>query len=549
MSPFALADTYWPAFEKAVKVGGAQGVMCSYNAVNGQPACASDTLTSVLRGAWGFSGYITSDSGALEDVYLPFPKGHHYVNTEAEAACVSIRNGTTDVCSGAVYHDSLMDSVSSGLCSRADVDAALYRTMMVRMKAGLFDPIEDQPYWHTPLTAVNTPASEDANLRATLSSMVLLKHDGSTLPFARGKRIAVIGPHANASAALVGNYLGQLCDDDSLNCVLSPFLALQSANTGGSVAMAAGCGLTKNDTSGFAAALALAAASDYVVLALGIDGSIEGESNDRTDIDLPAIQHALAAQVAAVGKPTALVLVHGGSLDTAAELANQAIGAMVDAFYPGMRGSEAIAATLLGDNDRCCGKMAFTTYHADYVDQIKMSDMELDGAVGRGYRYFAGDVVFPFAHGLALTSFQITDVSGTAPREVLRTEAGAAAPARVLSYSVNVTNTGATTGDEVVFLFMEPQAGTLAAQPGSALIKKLLDYERVHLAPGESVVVSFDVSAASLRMVDKASGDVVSTPGEFRIALTNGVTPVPGERVVVVEGAELVATPFPGRTR
>jgi hypothetical protein len=379
--------------------------------------------------------------------------------------------------------------------------------------------------------------------------MVLLKHDGSTLPFARGKRIAVIGPHANASAALVGNYLGQLCDDDSLNCVLSPFLALQSANAGGSVAMAAGCGLTKNDTSGFAAALALAAASDYVVLALGIDGSIEGESNDRTDIDLPAIQHELAAQVAAVGKPTALVLVHGGSLDTAAELANPAIGAMLDVFYPGTRGSEAIAATLLGDNDRCCGKMAFTTYHADYVNQIKMSDMELDGAVGRGYRYFAGDVVFPFAHGLALTTFRITDVSAAAQREVLRTEAGAAgaAPARVLTYSVNVTNTGAITGDEVVFLFMEPQKGTLVAQPESALIKKLLDYERVHLLPGESALVSFDVSAASLRMVDRASGDVVSTPGEFRLALTNGVTAVPGERVVVVEGAELVATPFPGR--
>ena len=119
----------------------------------------------------------------------------------------------------------------------------------------------------------------------------------------------------------------------------------------------------------------------------------------------------------------------------------------------------------------------------------------------------------------------------------------------MLTYSVNVTNTGAATGDEVVFLFMQPQKGTLTSQPGSALIKKLLDYERVHLLPGESALVSFDVSAASLRLVDKASGDVVSTPGEFRLALTNGVTAVPGECVVVVEGAELVATPFPGRAQ
>jgi len=556
VSNFALQDTFWPAFRASVVDGGAKGVMCSYNAVNGKPTCANDFLASVLRGTWGFTGYITSDTDAVENVWQPFPRGHQYVNTTAEGACVAIRNGTTDVCSGSSYHDGLMDAVAQGLCSRADVDAALYRTMMVRMQLGLFDapdPVTN-PYWSVPLTAVDTQDSQDLNLLATLSSMVLLKHDGATLPFAKGRSIAVIGPHANASAALVGNYLGQLCADNTLNCVVSPFLALQAANAGGSVSMAAGCAINSTDRSGFAAAVALAQSADFVVLALGIDGNVEGEGHDRVSIDLPQIQHDLAAAIAAVGKPTAVVLVHGGSIDVSAERDNAAIGAIVDSFYAGTRGAEAIAATLLGDNDHCCGKMAFTTYFANYTSQIKMSEMELDVGVGRGYRYFEGPVVFPFAHGLALTAFTVqpaagfglpagvaaaADNAGELAPQRLRAETAAS---RVLSYDVNVTNVGAVAGDEVVFLFLEP--ASTPAQPQSRLVRKLLDFQRVHLLPGASQVVSFSASSASLRLVDRATGDVVSTPGAFDLVVTNGVREA-ARRRVVVEGDEVVVERFP----
>lgn len=116
-------------------------------------------------------------------------------------------------------------------------------------------------------------------------------------------------------------------------------------------------GLTKNDTKAWNAALSAAAAADVIVLTLGIDGSIEGESNDRTSIDLPPVQHALAAAVGALGKPMALVLIHGGGLDTSAELASPAVRAIVDSFYPGMVGAKAIADTLFGLNDNlgCVG--------------------------------------------------------------------------------------------------------------------------------------------------------------------------------------------------
>jgi beta-D-xylosidase 4 len=200
VSNYSLADTYWPAFQASIVQGKAKGVMCSYNSVNGQPACASDRLSTVLRGAWGFDGYITSDSGALVNIY----KDHKYVKTEVEAACVAVRNGTCDVNSGPVYHNALLQSVDEGLCSMKDVEAALFRTFKLRVDLGLFDPIEDQPYWHVPLSAVGAQASKDNSLLASLSSMVLLQNDASTLPLVSGGHIAVIGPHANATLTLVG---------------------------------------------------------------------------------------------------------------------------------------------------------------------------------------------------------------------------------------------------------------------------------------------------------------------------------------------------------
>jgi hypothetical protein len=314
---------------------------------------------------------------------------------------------------------------------------------------------------------------------------------------------------------------------------------------GGSTVMSAGCQLTKNDTSGFAAAVAAAQAADVVVLFLGIDLSIEGESNDRTSIDLPYIQHQLAAAIAAVGKPTAVVLINGGMVDVSEEVANKNIGAILEVGYPGMRGSYGISATLFGDNDHLGGKLPYTIYPANYVNQINMSVMELDVGPGRTYRYYSGPVVYPFGYGISLTTFSVANVSApSAAAAVLPTEAS---PSRVLSYAVNVTNTGSRTGDEVVFAYMYPQKETLTSPSvaSSALIKQLLDFQRVHLAPGQSQTVTLSFSTASFRMVAKPSGHIVSTPGVFTLQITNGVDQVINHTVTVL-GDEVVVERFPG---
>lgn len=489
----------------------------------------------------------------MEDIY----QEHKYVKTEEEAACVAIRNGTTDVCSGFPYHDSLLKGIQEGICAHSDMEAALYRTFSLRFQLGLFDPPQQQPYWNVPLTEVGTPANQGNNLLATLSSMTLLKNDGNTLPIPTGSKIAVIGPHSNATSALVGSYLGQLCDDDSLNCITSPFQAIASMNAGGSVVMEEGTdGLTSNSTAGFAKAVAAAQASDYVVLFLGIDETLEGETHDRTSIDLPYIQHQLASTIAAVGKPTAVVLLNGGMLDVSQEANNAAIGAILEAGYPGQFGAQAIAMTLFGTNDHLGGKLPYTIYPSAYTQQIMMSEMEMDVGPGRSYRYYTGPTVYPFAYGLSLTTFSVANVTAPVGDAAIVTASAfdhklAAAAGgndkRVLSYVVNVTNTGTRTGDEVVFAFMYPQHDTITspAVKANALIKQLVDYQRVHLAPGQSTTVTLQVSAASLRLAAKPSGDLVSVSGQFIISITNGVDQVTNHTVKVV-GDEVVAVPFPG---
>ena len=335
----------------------------SYNAVNGVPTCANAFLASVLRATWNFSGYMTSDTGAIESIY----NAHHYVKTDAEAACVAIEDGTTDVCSGPTYHDNVLG------CSSAAINASLSRTFGMRMNLGLFDPIDDQPYWRIPIESVDTQASRDLNLLATQKSLVLLKNSG-VLPLSPGKKVAVVGPHANATTALVGNYLGQICPSNNFECIKSPFQSIADINGQDNTVLAALPSLVKNDSAAWTSALAAAAAADTVVILLGLDGSLEGESSDRTSIDLPALQHAFASAVASLGKETVIVLVHGGAVDTTAERDSAGIGAMVDSFYPGFLGSDAIATTLFGTNDYCGGKMAFTTYPASYVQGLTPTD-------------------------------------------------------------------------------------------------------------------------------------------------------------------------------
>src|SRR5262245_20634468 len=199
-----LQETYLPAFHAAIVEGKAEGVMCAYNRLNGEPCCSGKKLYDILRKEWGFKGHVVSDCGAIDDIY----KFHHYVKTEAEASAISVKAGTDLTC-GREYR-SLVQAVKNGLISEPEIDVSLKRLMRTRFRLGMFDPPEMVPYARIPLSMNTAPAHRELALRAARESIVLLKNENNPLPL-RGniKSIAVIGPNADAPEVLLGNYNGQ----------------------------------------------------------------------------------------------------------------------------------------------------------------------------------------------------------------------------------------------------------------------------------------------------------------------------------------------------
>ena len=212
VSKHDMEDTYLPAFRAAVTEGKAESVMCAYNRVNGEPACANSfLLQDQLRGAWRFNGYVVSDCGAVVDIY----EGHHFKKSQAEAAAASLKAGMDNECADffTVVKDShdyqpYLDAVKQGLLTEADLDVSLKRLFTARMRLGMFDPPEKVPYAQTPESEIDSAAHRELALKTARESMVLLKNDG-VLPFqASMKKILVVGPLAESVEVLHGNYSG-----------------------------------------------------------------------------------------------------------------------------------------------------------------------------------------------------------------------------------------------------------------------------------------------------------------------------------------------------
>jgi beta-glucosidase len=199
-----LNQTYLPAFRAAIVDGKAYSVMCAYNRVNGVPACANtDLLQKHLREEWKFPGYIVSDCGAVSDIF----RGHKYKATDAEASAVAVKAGTDLTC-GNEYR-SLVDAVKNGLITEAEIDTSLRRLFVARFKLGMFDPPERVPWSKIPFSEVDSAEHRKLALEAARKSIVLLKNEGGILPLkANVKKVAVVGPAADDSEALLGNYNG-----------------------------------------------------------------------------------------------------------------------------------------------------------------------------------------------------------------------------------------------------------------------------------------------------------------------------------------------------
>ncbi|KAG1697311.1 hypothetical protein DVH05_016594 [Phytophthora capsici] len=406
----------------------------------------------------------------------------------------------------------LPDLVRSNLLEEKALDDALRHTLKLRFELGLFDPIDDQPYWKVKPSDVNTAEAKQLSLDLARKSIVLLQNNNSVLPLQKGKKVAVLGPHAQAKRGLIGNYLGQMCHEDynEVGCIQTPLEAVTAANGAASTSFALGCNISGNLTAGFDEAVKVTQESDAAVLFLGIDETIEAEVNDRNDINLPVIQMQLLQRIRAVGKPVVVVLINGGVLG--AEDIILQTDALVEDFYPGFFGARAMTDVLFGETNPG-GKHPVTMYRSDYVNSIDMKSMNMTAAPGRSYRYFKGEPVFPFGWGLSYTTFSLAGTGLNAESVVSKTSN--------VTISVELTNTGSVPGDEVVFAYFRPIT-TGATGPATLLNQQLFDYRRVSLKPSERSQLSFTVQRSTLALVDE-QGNLVSFPGSYEIIVTNGV--------------------------
>ena len=228
-----LRETYLPQFEMGIRDAHAYSLMCAYNRIDGSPACASEMLEkNILRGEWGFNGYIVSDCGAIDDIYLR----HKTRETAAEAAAAAVKTGT-DLDCGRVYPN-LVEAVTKGIISEASLDTSLNRLFLARMKLGMFDAPEHVRWANIPYSIVDSKANRELALETAHKSIVLLKNERNALPLRKTlKTIAVIGPNADQHEMLFGNYNG------TPSFSVTPLQGIRNAARGANVVYARGSDL------------------------------------------------------------------------------------------------------------------------------------------------------------------------------------------------------------------------------------------------------------------------------------------------------------------
>ena len=522
-----LWETYLPAFEAAVREAGVAGVMGAYNRLNGEPCCGSKSLlTDILRREWGFKGYVTSDCWAIRD----FNESHKVTSNIVESAALAVRNGC-DLNCGCAFA-SLVKAYQRGLITENQINKAVYRLMLIRMRLGMFDKPEHVTYSSIPYEKNDCEKHHKAALEAAEESIVLLRNRNGLLPLDRKKihTLAVIGPNADSRKALEGNYCGRASEYVTILQGLRETVGKDTR-----ILYAEGCHLYKNSMSGLserndriAEAVSAAERADTAVLCLGLTADLEGEegdtsnefsSGDRKSIFLPESQEELLNAITETGVPLVVVLLSGSALASAHS--GGRADALVQAWYPGSLGGRAIARMLFGDFSPG-GKLPVTFYRSD-ADLPDFCDYSMEN---RTYRFMKTEPLYPFGYGLSYTKFFYTGI---------RLSSKSIPAGQSLQVSSEVRNVGRRAGDEVVELYIKDLKASVRV-PNC----QLAGFCRIHLNPGECRRVKFSISPRQMALTNN-DGKLILEPGNFRIFLGGSQ---PGHRSEELTGCTVISSDF-----
>lgn len=509
-----LVEYYLPPFKQCARDSNVASIMCSYNSVNGTPACANEYLMqTVLREHWNWtqdSNYIVSDCNAVHNIYAD----HKWVRTAAQAAGKAFTAGTDNVCEAGGWTTDVVGAFNQSLVSEAVIDRALRRQFEGLIRADYFAVYRDEVVgprsygWEK----VNTKQAQTLALQAATEGIALLKNDG-TLPLKASKNqsIAFIGFWANdTSARMLGNYFG------SPPVYRNPLWAAQNLGLQVNYATAPASG-----TGNYSAAIQAAQESDVIVYFGGIDTTFETEEKDRTTVAWPEIQRTLLRELSALGKKIIVVQL-GTSIDNTPLLVNEKVNSILWAGYPGMYGGPAVLGVIMG-NTPPAGRLPITQYPENYTEQVPMTDMSLRPSSknpGRTYKWYSQSVQ-DFGFGLHYTDFTARFDARSANRTYSTTQVFADCPfssrkdrCPFLSHNVQVKNSGNVTSDFVALAFVSSTAG-----PAPHPIKELASYKRLaDVKPGEERSVPLNFTMGNLARVNER-GDTVLYAGKYCLIL------------------------------
>ena len=485
-----MREIYFPAFEAAVRQGGALSIMAAYNSFDGLPcSCNPWLLSEVLREEWGFQGYVVSDYGSVIHIL----EKHHVARDKQETAKRAVESGMdVELPQAECFASPMLEGIRDGSISKEAVDEAVRRVLRVKFWLDLFD----NPYVDEIQAEEISHSVEHQNLalRMAREGIILLKNKDETLPIPESvKRLAVIGPQADELA--LGGYTW---DGYAKDRFVTPIQAIRSrAGDQISVSFAKGCTITGDIPGGIEEATQVAAQSHFIILCLGNNHQTEGEQRDRASLDLPGVQGQLVKAISALGIPTAVVLINGSAI-TMTDWIDQ-VGAVLEAWYPGEKGATAITEVLFGDTNPS-GKLPITIPRT--TGQLPLYYNYKPSGRITSYVDKAGSALFPFGHGLSYTSFRYQNLKLT----ITTSPSGP-----VLNANLDITNTGERFGSETVQVYIHDPVASLARP-----VKELKAFQRVSLNPKETKTVKFNIEIQDLGMYDQHLHWIVE-PGEYEV--------------------------------
>ncbi len=499
MSEIRLRQIYLPPYEAAVKAGAAT-IMSAFNALNGVPATANPLLlATILRGEWGFNGFVVSDYTAVKELI------NHGIALDPATATRKAITAGVDVDMMSHFYDAELPSlIRSGAIPMSVVDEAVRRVLRVKFVTGLFE----HPYAEGTEVTAAVPAHRSLVRKAAEESLVLLQNNtvasgAPVLPIApSNKHIALIGPLADDAEEMVGAWGGAGNKQDIIT--IRQALQERLQRSGGSLLYSKGTDIQGTSQEGFADAIAAARSADVAILALGEAGMMSGEGGSRAYLDLPGNQEQLLEDVVATGKPVILLVFSGRPL--VLDWAAGHVAAIIETWFPGTEAGNAIADVLYGDVAPS-GKLPMSfpravgqepLYYNQFPTGRPPVGIDLNKAPDFATRFVSRYIdvpnspLFPFGYGLTYTTFSFRDVK-VSKAHIPLSVALANRETPLLDATATVTNTGSRTATETVQCYVR-NLGASVEQP----VRSLEGFERVTLAPGESKQIVFHLGFPEL---------------------------------------------------